>query len=57
LAFEDSFNGVLSARAARMKCVAVPEGAARLNRRFAIADVVLSSLSDWDQDRWSQLNG
>jgi len=56
LAIEDSLNGVLSAKAAKMKCIAVPEGAARNDRRFAIADVVLESLADLDLELW-RLNG
>jgi len=42
--FEDSLNGVIAAKAARMMCVAVPE---HHDPRFAIADVVLSSLTEW----------
>ena len=52
LAIEDSVNGVLSAKAAKMKCIAVPEGAARNDRRFAIADIVLDSLADLDAEVW-----
>lgn len=55
LAVEDSFNGVLSAKAARMKCIAVPEGASRENPRFAIADVRLNSLAEIDEDVWHKL--
>ena len=44
LVFEDSLNGVIAAKAARMICVAVPE---RVDARFTIADLVLGSLSDW----------
>ena len=46
LAIEDSVNGVVSAKAAKMKCIAVPEKSARNDRRFGIADVVLKSLQD-----------
>jgi sugar-phosphatase len=56
LAVEDSFNGVLAAKAARMKCVAVPEPAARHDPRFAIADVVLDSLSEIDEEVWRRLS-
>ncbi|MBX3269274.1 MAG: hexitol phosphatase HxpB [Sandaracinaceae bacterium] len=45
LVFEDSLNGVIAAKAARMTCVAVPE---RPDARFAIADRVLGSLADFD---------
>ncbi len=41
LVLEDSLNGVIAAKAARMTCVAVPE---KPDPRFAIADRVLGSL-------------
>ncbi|MCB9595510.1 MAG: hexitol phosphatase HxpB [Sandaracinaceae bacterium] len=44
LVFEDSLNGVIAAKAARMRCVAVPE---KPDPRFAIADRVLASLVDF----------
>jgi sugar-phosphatase len=47
LAFEDSANGVLAAKAARMSCIAVPDPAVRHDRRFCIADAVLDSLLDF----------
>src|SRR5215207_1119301 len=56
LAVEDSFNGVLAAKAARMKCVAVPEPAQRSDPRFAIADVVLDSLAAVDMEVWRRLD-
>lgn len=56
LAVEDSFNGVLAAKAARMKCVAVPEPAQRRDPRFAIADAALDSLADLNEEVWRLLN-
>lgn len=44
LAIEDSLNGVIAAKAARMKCFAVPDPVLRQDRRFAIADATLDSL-------------
>ena len=44
IAFEDSFNGVLSAKSARMKCVAVPDKKLPEDKRFCIADQILPSL-------------
>lgn len=42
--FEDSLNGVIAARAARMKVVAIPEPALQNDPRFTIAHLVLPSL-------------
>ena len=56
LAIEDSLNGVLAAKAARMKCVAVPEPAQRRDPRFSIADLVLDSLADLNEEVWQGLN-
>jgi sugar-phosphatase len=47
LAFEDSINGVLSAKAAKMKCIAVPEAGHETDKRFNIADVTLHSLREF----------
>lgn len=44
--FEDSINGIVAAKAARMRCVAVPAEHQRHDPRFALADVVLASLAD-----------
>lgn len=44
LAIEDSLNGVIAAKAARMPVVAIPEEAVRNDRRFQVADVQLDSL-------------
>jgi sugar-phosphatase len=45
LAVEDSVNGVVAAKAARMACVAIPEPSLRGDRRFGVADAVLDSLA------------
>ena len=52
LVLEDSLNGVIAAKAARMKCIAVPE---RPDPRFALADLVLASLEDLDVGALSAL--
>ena len=44
LALEDSFNGVLAAKAARMICFAIPEGYPQPDPRFVIADQMFPSL-------------
>lgn len=56
VAVEDSFNGVLAAKAARMKCVAVPESAQRRDPRLAIADALLDTLADVNEEVWQSLN-
>lgn len=53
--WEDAPAGVLAAKAARMTCVAVPEPAERNHRSFAIADAVLDSLEEADEDLWARL--
>lgn len=50
LAFEDSFNGAISAKAARMRVVAVPEPAALASPRWGFCDLVLASLEAFDGD-------
>lgn len=46
LVIEDSFNGVLAAKAARMTVVAIPEPAVADDPRFVIADARLGSLEE-----------
>ncbi|TAF11343.1 MAG: hexitol phosphatase HxpB [Nostocales cyanobacterium] len=45
VAFEDSIRGIISAKAASMRCIAVPAVEDRKDPRFAIADVTLDSLA------------
>jgi sugar-phosphatase len=47
LVFEDSLPGVIAAKAAKMKCVAVPEVHEMGDIRFNLADEVLTSMSDF----------
>ncbi len=49
LALEDSFNGAIAAKAARMRVVAVPEPAARQSPRWGFCDALLSSLEEFDE--------
>lgn len=53
--FEDSFNGVIAAKAARMKCVAVPAADFRNDARWSIADLKIDSLSEFDEVEFSKL--
>ncbi len=55
LAIEDSFNGLLSAKAAQMKCIVVPEEIAANEPGFVIADLRLNSLLDLEEERWETL--
>ena len=43
---EDSFNGLLAAKSARMKCAIIPEPTSFNDARFCIADWKLKSLED-----------
>ena len=53
LALEDSVFGTISAKAAKMKVIAVPEIE---SPSFSIADLVLQSLSQFNMDHWTKLN-
>jgi sugar-phosphatase len=55
LVFEDSFNGVIAAKAARMKCVAIPAKEHYNQTRFTAADLVLPSLSVFASSHWDRL--
>jgi sugar-phosphatase len=55
LAFEDSFNGLLAAKSARMKCVCVPDKMFADNPKLAIADLILPSLEDFGEKDWERL--
>ncbi len=54
LALEDSINGVLAAKSAKMKCIAVPEHPD--DRRLQIADAVIPTLLDVNEALWTTLN-
>jgi sugar-phosphatase len=44
---EDSVNGVIAAKAARMLCVAVPEAEKQNDPKFSIADYQLKTLEEF----------
>jgi len=44
LVIEDSVNGVIAAKAAKMKAVAVPDESIKNDKRFMIADLIVGSL-------------
>lgn len=56
LVFEDSFAGVIAAKAARMKVVAVPAAEHYEQNCFAIADLKLRSLRQFDAAALERLN-
>jgi mannitol-1-/sugar-/sorbitol-6-/2-deoxyglucose-6-phosphatase len=53
VAFEDSPNGVVAAKAARMRCIAVPDHALADDKRFLIADAVLPTLATFDFEEFA----
>jgi sugar-phosphatase len=48
LVFEDSLNGVIAAKAARMKVIAVPEKSHSHNPKLIVADKIINSLNDFE---------
>lgn len=48
ICFEDSFNGMIAAKAARMKCVVVPEPEKSREPRWHAADLKISSLQNFN---------
>ncbi len=48
ICFEDSFNGLIAAKAARMKCVVVPAPHDSKNEKFNAADLKISSLINFN---------
>jgi sugar-phosphatase len=47
---EDSMNGVIAAKAARMRCIAIPVDHPHHEDRFVLADRVVASLADLGPD-------
>lgn len=47
ICFEDSVYGMVAAKAARMKCVAIPAASQRTDKRFGLADLTLNSLQEF----------
>ena len=56
LCFEDSFNGMISAKAARMTCVVVPHGSVQKDEKWGAADLKLSSLQNFGALHFEILN-
>lgn len=57
IAFEDSVTGMTAAKAARMKTVVVPEFHNRKNPRYALADLQLDSLLEFNDQQLAKLGG
>ncbi len=49
ICFEDSFNGLIAAKSARMKCVIVPHYSQLKDERWGAADLKLSSLQNFGE--------
>ncbi len=49
MCFEDSFNGIIAAKAARMKCVVVPAPNSAKELKWNAADLKISSLQNFNQ--------
>jgi sugar-phosphatase len=56
MVLEDSVNGMIAGKAARMKVVVVPDPVHFDDPRFALADARLSSLEGLDLDFMQQMN-
>jgi len=56
LVLEDSLNGVIAAKAAQMKCLAIPELFPDYHPKYIIADLVMKSLSEVNNDIWEKIN-
>jgi sugar-phosphatase len=56
LVFEDSFIGLIAAKAARMKTVVIPMAEQWNEARFDIADSKLRSLREFSVRQWNRLN-
>ena len=49
ICFEDSFNGMIAAKSARMKCIVVPAAHDSQNGKFTSADLKISSLRNFNE--------
>ncbi len=56
ICFEDSFYGMIAAKAARMKCVVVPAPQHQHDNRWSTADLKLSSLQNFNELLLDRLN-
>lgn len=54
--FEDSFNGMIAAKAAKMKCVVVPHPGVIHGKQWGAADMVIRSLDEFNQEQLQLLS-
>jgi len=57
ICFEDSFNGLISSKAAKMKCVVIPAADEFNKPKWNAADGKISSLLDFNQELLDDLTG
>jgi HAD superfamily hydrolase (TIGR01509 family) len=57
ICFEDSFNGMIAAKAAKMKCVVVPHHSQLKDERWGAADLKLSSLQNFGELHFNLIQG
>jgi HAD superfamily hydrolase (TIGR01509 family) len=57
ICFEDSFNGMIAAKAAKMKCVIVPHHSQMKEDRWGAADLKLSSLQNFGELHFNLVSG
>jgi sugar-phosphatase len=55
IVFEDSFNGMIAAKAAKMKCVVIPAAEQSGHPKWAAADVKLNSLTEFNKELFQAL--
>jgi mannitol-1-/sugar-/sorbitol-6-/2-deoxyglucose-6-phosphatase len=55
IVFEDSFNGMIAAKAAKMKCVVVPPPSLAEGKQWGAADLKLGSLEDFNEKKLEML--
>jgi len=53
--FEDSFNGIISAKASRMSCVAVPDPIQFNHKKWGAADMKIGELKDFQEEQLVEL--
>lgn len=55
IVFEDSFNGMIAAKAAKMKCVVIPHAAAYNDLQWNAADLKIKDLMEFSEEKFISL--